>query len=340
MEVNYTKNRKPQYFLVKDVEFKGRKTKIKKYIGSGESPPSASEVKIYREKYAFEIELKAALKKAEFSSLTYKSGYLSLDQIRFLEEIKFVYESLKELMTANELEVYEKNYEVRYIQGTTFIEGNTMSLQEVSDLLLRGVQPKDKSLRETNENQNFKNVVKYRNNYRRKVTLDFIRHLHALIMYNIDDDSAGTFRRTDDIEIRGCDFRLCPAELIQDELTESISLYYKNIDEGNHPFAEAVLFHNAFEKIHPFTDGNGRVGREIFNYMLIRKKYPKLLILKDNRERYIEALRQGDKENYAEMVSIFAEIIQEQRLEVLKENLRRVAVPPKKRGQVRLTDFL
>lgn len=340
VEVNYTRNRKPQYFLAKDVVFKNRKTKIKKYIASGESPPSAFDIQAYRVKFAFEIEFKAALKKAELSSPTYKSDYLIRGQIKFLEEIRFVYESLQELMTTNELEVYEKNFELKYIQGTTFIEGNTMSLLEATDLLLHGIQPKDKSLRETNEVQNFKNVVTYRNKYRRRVTLDFIRHLHALIMYNIDDDSAGSFRRTDDIGIRGCDFRVCPSELIESELSDMILNYYSRLDDGYHPFEEAVLFHHKFETTHPFTNGNGRVGREVFNYMLMRKKYPRLLFLADNRNIYLDALRKGDEGAPSKMVSIFAKIIQDQRVEILKENLRCVASSIKKSGQVRITDYI
>jgi len=322
------------------VVFKNRKTKIKKYIGSGESPPSAFDIQAYRVKYAFEIELKAALKKAELSSPTYKSDYLTKDQIRFLEEIRFVYESLRELMTANELKVYEKNFELNYVQGTTFIEGNTISLQEASDLLLHGIQPKDKSLRETNEVQNFKNVISYRNNYRGRVTLDFVKHLHALIMYNIDDDSAGAFRRTDDIGISGCDFRVSPSELIESEISHMITDYYSRIENGYHPFEGAVLFHHRFETTHPFTNGNGRVGREVFNYMLMRKKYPRLLFLADNRDTYLGALREGDKNNPSNMVSVFARIIQEQRVEVMQENLKRVATSIKKSGQVRLTDFI
>jgi len=340
VEINYPKKRKPQYFLVKDVAFKNRSTKIKKYLGCGENPPSAADVQRYREKYAYEMEIRAALKKAEMSGITYKSDYLTRAQIGFLEEIRFIYESLRDLMTTNELGVYEKNFEITYIQGTTFIEGNTLSLSEARDLLLRGIQPKDKSLRETNEVQNFKNVVSYRNKYRRKVTLDFIRHLHALIMYNIDDESAGSFRRSDDIGILGCDFRVCPSELIEQELADLITNYYNRLGAGYHPFEEAVLFHHRFETIHLFTNGNGRVGREVFNYMIMREKYPRLLFLGDNRDTYLGALKYGDSDNYAKMISIFAEIIQGQRFDVLKENLKRVAIPIKKRGQVRLTDFV
>jgi dihydroneopterin aldolase len=55
---------------------------------------------------------------------------------------------------------------------------------------------------------------------------------------------------------------------------------------------------------------------------------------------YLNALRSGDNENYADMISVFAKIIQEQRFEVLRENLKKVAAPIKKRGQLRLTDYL
>ncbi len=338
VEISYPKRGKPRYFLARDVKVHGKKSKVTKYLCSG-SPPTLEDLERFRKEYAYEMEIRIAEKKAKLSSSFYISDYLSKEQIGFLEEIRYMYLALKDLLTTNELEVYEKNFEIKYIQGTTFIEGNTISLLEASNLLLHGIQPKDKSLRETNEVQNFKNVVTYRNKYRGKVTLDFIRHLHALIMYNIDDESAGSFRRSDDIGIVGCDFRVHPSELIEQELEDLITNYYNRLGAGYHPFEEAVLFHHWFETIHPFTNGNGRVGREVFNYMIMREKYPRLLFLGDNRDTYLGALKCGDIDNYAEMVSIFAKIVQEQRFDVLRENLKRVAVPIKKRGQVRLTDF-
>jgi fido (protein-threonine AMPylation protein) len=338
VEISYPKRGKPRYFLARDVKVHGKKSKVTKYLCSG-SPPTLEDVERFRREYAYEMEIRIAQKKAKMSCDFYESDYLAPEHIGFLEEIRYTYLALKDLLTTNELEVYEKNFEIKYIQGTTFIEGNTMSLPEASDLLLRGIQPKDKSLRETNEVQNFKNVVTYRNKYCGKVTLDFIKHLHALIMYNIDDDSAGSFRRSDDIAIAGRDLRVCPSEQIEPELQNLITHYYNRIDSKYHPFEEAVLFHHKFETVHPFTNGNGRVGREIFNYMLMREKYPRLLFLGDNRDIYLDALRYGDEDNHSKMVPIFAGIIQEQRFEVLRENLRKVANPIQKTGQVRLTDF-
>lgn len=340
IEIDYPKNRSPQYYLVKEVRIGDKHRKIKKYVGSGYTPPTPTDHQRFCEEFAYEIELKAAQTKAEMSGDLYKSDYLNRDQIGFIEEIRFVYQSFKELMTTNEFEVYERNFEIKYIQGTTYIEGNTISLHEAADWLLRGVQPKDKSLRELNEHRNFINVASYRNKYNRKINLDFIKNLHALIMYNIDDDSAGAFRRSDDIFISGTDFRVCPSELIEQELSNLINNYYFRLDEGYHLFEEAVLFHHKFEQTHPFTNGNGRVGREIFNYMLMRGKYPRLLFLGDDRDIYLNALRFGDNCDYADMVSVFAKIILDQRFEVLRENLKKVAAPIKKRGQLRLTDYL
>ncbi|MCW4013723.1 MAG: Fic family protein, partial [Candidatus Bathyarchaeota archaeon] len=236
-------------------------------------------------------------------------------------------------------EVYENSFEISYIQGTTSIEGNTINQKQAYDLLVNNIIPNDKSLREINEVQNFKRVKAFRDSHRGKVSIDFIKTLHALIMNNIDYESAGTFRRTDDIGIIGCDLAVTPSLLIEDELSILIDEYYQQIEDGWHPFEAAVLFHYRFEMIHPFTDGNGRVGREVFNYMLMRTKYPRLLFLGEDRDYYIKSLRYGNNEDFAGMVGVFVTLINKQRYQILMDNLKKVVVPPKKTGQLRLDDF-
>jgi Fic family protein len=56
----------------------------------------------------------------------------------------------------------------------------------------------------------------------------------------------------------------------------------------------ASIFHHQFEKIHPFMDGNGRTGRILFNFILIKHKYPPIVIHNKNRSFYLEALRIAD----------------------------------------------
>lgn len=338
VEVTYPKNRKPQYFLVKDVRVRGKKKKVKKYLGI--APPSGEELERYRTEFAYDIELEAALKKAELSSAFYESTYLTTEQIKTVEEIRYIYKTFTELLTVNEIDAYELNFEVRYIHGTTSIEGNTLSIKEAYDLLVNGILPKEKTLREINEVQNFKKVREYRNKYNKKVTINFVKNLHSSIMANIDFESAGVFRRADDIFIIGCDLMVTPSIVIEYELEKIIEEYYTKLDEGKHPFEEAVLFHYKFEMIHPFTDGNGRVGREIFNYMLDRSGYPKLLFLGKDRSDYIKYLQLGNVGECGDMIEFFTNLITSQRMGILKENLKKVVIPPQKTGQMRITDFL
>lgn len=338
VEVVYPKIGAQRYFLVRDVRVGDRRTKVSKYLKSGD-PPTHEELERFRTLYAYELELRAAEKSGELSLDRFTIRFLDDDAVRELEQVRYLHQRFTELMTVNELERYEGDFEVHYVQGTTSIEGNTFTVDEARALLLHGVAPRTKSIREINEVQNFAAVRTYREKYRGKVTIDFIKKLHALIMHNIDHESAGAFRRSDGIGITGCDLMLCPASEIPDALQKTIDFYYRRLGEGYHPFEEAMMFHYFFEAIHPFTDGNGRVGREVLNFMLKKSRYPRLLFLGSDRDLYIEALLAGNQERYAEMVSVFASIIVKQRRTILLEKLKEMVVPIRKEGQRELSDF-
>jgi len=339
LERRASKDGAEKYYLVKDIKVGKKNAKVRKYIGS--SAPSPGELKSLSERLALEIETQAVEKASRLSHARYSTKYLSKEMSERLELLRYTYKAFTEILTTDEKRKYEEEFEINYVQGTTAIEGNTLTLGDTRDLLYSGLLPTKKNLREINEVQNFRRVIDYRNRYPGRLSLRYIKNLHALIMNNIDHESAGTFRHTDLIGISGCDQALMPSFEIEDGLEKIIEDYYNNIREGAHLFEEAALFHYYFEMIHPFTDGNGRVGRELFNYLLMRSKppYPRLLFLGKDRPEYLLALRHGNEERYVEMVAVFAELIIRQRQRVLEKNLRRI-MESGQRGQMRLSDFV
>ena len=81
------------------------------------------------------------------------------------------------------------------------------------------------------------------------------------------------------------------------------------LDELNVATCENILtvtayFHAAFEAIHPFADGNGRVGRVLSNYLLVTHDHPPIIIFEEDRLAYFGALRAwDDDDNLAPMIS-------------------------------------
>ena len=79
--------------------------------------------------------------------------------------------------------------------------------------------------------------------------------------------------------------------------------------DGRHPVAHAALHHAWFERIHPFVDGNGRVGRLVLNFMLIQHGYPPAVILAAKRPQYLRALETADGGNAGPITEVIARAV-------------------------------
>ena len=296
-----------KYYLTRDINVSTKRTKIRKLIGANK--PTKKEQEQFIEKNAEEIETEASKMETALNLTTYKITYLDKNTAEELENIRVLHKRFTELLTIDETERYEQELEIHYVHGTTVVEGNTLTEEQTRKLLTNGTLPDNKqNIREINEIQNFKTVKKYRDTYKTKITLNFIKKLHSLIMHNIDIETAGQFRKKH-VTISGREKPVTSYEFIELALLEIIENYYTALKNGSNPFEEAAIFHHEFENIHPFTDGNGRVGRELLNFMLHKTGYPRLLILKSTRDTYLKILQLGDEEKYPEMIVHFAHLL-------------------------------
>lgn len=282
---------KTYIYVSTSITYKGERKFFEKYIGPKSMSKSQQTRKI--EFYARLLSLKKDLYKVILITKSIQLKHLSKENALLLTMISSQYEEWLSSFYPTELEKYHQDFDVRYVHNTTAIEGNTITLRETGLILGDNIAPKGKKLREIHEIENYKNVLQFVRTYKKDLNLNFILTLHKLIQRNIDDDGAGTLRRAQ-IYIRGSNWTPPPAFEVEDRLQALIKWYNKN-KKKYHPFELSGIIHHWFLQIHPFADGNGRVAREILNFILSKNGYPPIIIPVKERQDYMESLEKADE---------------------------------------------
>ncbi len=123
--------------------------------------------------------------------------------------------------------------------------------------------------------------------------------LHKMLIENIRDDIAGRFRKDGEWVRVGSHIAPDPKEVVE-RLEKTLADYYAASHENI--IMRIARLHLAFEYTHPFNDGNGRIGRVINNYLLIREGFVPINIKFIDRENYYEAFKEFDKKGTAKIM--------------------------------------
>ena len=199
----------------------------------------------------------------------------------------------------DEAEVSEQVY------NSNAIENSTLSLEETEKILLQIDLERYISERELFEAKNLARVVLYitTKSKEQELNRDVILLLHKMLLSNIRDDVAGRFRNNDEW-VRVANHIAPDPRLVNKKLEEMLIQYYS---ASTKPIIKKIaLLHLTFENIHPFVDGNGRIGRVINNYLLLREGYVPINIKFIDRELYYNAFNEFDNKG---KTSIMEEII-------------------------------
>ncbi|OYT45805.1 hypothetical protein B6U90_02390 [Thermoplasmatales archaeon ex4484_6] len=294
---------KKYLYVTATSSYKGRKKRFEKSLGRSDSDPKEIERK--KEFYMELLELKSLLYRILMEAKETRFSYLPRFYALYLSMIRNLYSEYISSFYPSELEKYRASQRVRYVHHTTAMEGNTLSLQEAALVIEDGIAPKGKELREIHEVENFRMVLRYLKGYRGDITISLIRKIHSLVQNHIYDEQAGEFRRIA-VGVVGSNFEPPPAIFVKDELEELIRWYRDNRDDLC-PFELAGIFHYRFVQVHPFVDGNGRVARELMNFILERNGYPPLILEMKDREEYLKRLKmadEGDPHPFLEMLAV------------------------------------
>ena len=311
-------------YLVRSLRLGGQAKTIEKCIGK--DPMTKEEIKAFEDKLKPYFAFKEAELRAAYAARSFDSKYLSEDDIRNLEFLKIVYQNFISALYPNELEVYKENFEVSYVHNTTGIEGNTLTLSETKLVLVDKISPQEKKLREIYEVRNYEEVLAFMKKYCGELDKDLIKTLHSLIEKDIDVHTLGSFRRID-VAISGSEWTPSPHIMVEKDVSKLIEWYEENKTKL-HPVELAARFHHRFEQIHPFTDGNGRVGRELFNFILKKFSFPPMNFEARKREKYIASLEEANVGNLKQIIHFAQTSLLEQNKKIIDNAIKQESAVP------------
>src|SRR5690625_4663886 len=188
---------------------------------------------------------------------------------------------------------------VRLAHHSSAIEGNTITLPETATIILDQTLPNNSKITRReyfevlNHEQAFEYVIDQIRN-ETPLSVSVIKNIHEKLTDRLQYDK-GRFKENENF-IKGAEFSTAPPREVPELINQLISnLDYKiDVAFSDKDIVEAVLeSHIAFEKIHPFSDGNGRMGRMIMNYSLLENGLPPLIIDKENKGLYNQILHEA-----------------------------------------------
>ena len=228
-------------------------------------------------------------------------------------------ENIKKQYIKEPKENFENRYESfcsLFTYNSVAIEGNTLTLQETSLLLFEKQAPR-KSLREINEVLNHKEAFDFILKTKEDISKKLVLKLYETIVKNTLrpelEKQIGKYREIQ-VYIRGVKLIPPKSNEVPKEMKALLTWYSKNKNKL-HPLVLAAYFHSVFEMIHPFVDGNGRVGRLLMNLILHKNNYPMINIPNTKKHLYYRSLQEAQlKGNLRIFLEFLIKLLKEEKI--------------------------
>jgi len=230
-------------------------------------------------------------------------------------------------LTPEVLHTLRDYFRVKSIYHSNAIEGNLLTVGETRQVVEFGLTITGQPLKDQAEAKNLSHALDFLEELAANPTISItendIRQLHVLVLKGIDDENAGKYREVP-VEISGSNYKPPSWESVGPQMRE-LGAWLKTVSvakPGEFGNREALIYaavaHTWFVQIHPFVDGNGRVGRLLMNIMLVRHGFPIAIIAKEDRLRYYDALEESQTSDLSSVITLLTECIHESLEEYLR----------------------
>ncbi|MHB1830470.1 MAG: Fic family protein [Candidatus Micrarchaeaceae archaeon] len=267
------------YYLVKNVRI--TPTKIKKLrVFLGREVPNQHEL----QKYFVELE------KRELEQ--YDTKWLPRELLEKVDDLSASITVSHKLPT----DILPKDFLVRYTYNTNAIEGNRLTLRQTALILSDKIAPGGSLTSDVIEALNSVDAWDFVKPYKRRLNKLYVCKVQYEVTKNTSCRIQGNYRDSE-VRIMGSKHVPPKADAVPKLLDGLFKEFYSE-RKTLHPIELAALLHNKFVNIHPFTDGNGRTARLLMNWILIRNRFPPVIIEVTNKEQYYDAIEAADAGNH------------------------------------------
>ena len=189
---------------------------------------------------------------------------------------------------------------VRATHHSSAIENNTITLNETVSILLHNTIPGNVSVREFYEIDNHKMAFNYLlQNLEQDFSITTIYDTHALLLDRLHRER-GRFKSQENA-IVGADFSTAsPLEtpMLMQQWVDNINFRVSAATADDEVIQAVCESHITFELLHPFADGNGRTGRLLMIYLLLKNNLHPLIVDKQDKGKYIRFLAEQDADGF------------------------------------------
>ncbi len=260
--------RKNGYYLIHSYREGNNIKNVQRYIGT--QKPNQEELWCFIDNFSYEVFQKLWEKKIE-------NIFYNYNEIR--KELPDSIE-LKELI----------NFGLKFTYNTNKIEGSTLSRKDVVMIYEMGYVPSNSYLDDIIVSKNHMELYKKMLSCCEEISMKLILQWHNDLFEDTDPNIAGIIRKYP-IQISMSNYE--PPIVGIEDLMDNLLLWFNDNQTNLNSVYLASIFHLRFESIHPFGDGNGRIGRLLMNYILHRNQYPMVDITFKKKMSYCNALEKA-----------------------------------------------